>query len=474
MTWLSEVAFGVGLSLVATACGSSVAVADTDGGTSTGGPSTSATMTSPTDPSSSGGSSGSSSGSTTAESTTGSSSSESSSGTTGGLTEPGLVQAIPPVRVREVCESLGENCILSTACSGDYEGAMTDFTDQLQVAVEASGDEQAIDILFVVDNSSGMGPMQLMLAREFPGLLERIQGLQGAGGGALDPSVNIMATTSDFGNPLCTAFQSHEPARGAPIATGCNSRIDYFTGLGVVPEVFSEACTEVCPVDVEPTDPFIHFDAAGDNVPDVEPYDVDGDGTDDPPVARALACIGPQGIDGCGYESQLENMLQALNPAADWNTGNTPFLRPDAALAIVLLTNEADCSIQNYDIMTDAAYQEMDPGSGTPAASSALCWNAGVVCDSPGLGVYSNCMSVDNGLQPTSRYINYLVDELSVNQGKEVLMLGIVGVPEGGADELVIRDWREEDILPEEAMAGVTAEDKQFNFGIGPGCGGAE
>ena len=376
--------------------------------------------------------------------------------------------------MREVCESLGENCILSTACTDSYEGAMTDFTDQLQAAVEASGDEQAIDILFVVDNSGGMGQLQLMLAREFPGLIERIQGLETAGGVALEPSVNIMATTSDFGNPLCTPFQSHEPAQGAPIATGCNSRIDNFTGLGSGPEVFNEACTDVCPVDVEPTDLYIHFDGAGDNVADVEPYDVDGDGTDDPPVAQALACLGPQGIDGCGYESPLENMLQALNPVAAWNTGNTPFLRADATLAIVVLTNEADCSIQDYDIMSDATYQETDPVSGTPAASSALCWNAGVACDSPGPGVYSSCTSVDNGLQPTSRYINYLVDELSVNQGKEVLMLGLVGVPEGGVDELVIRDWREADILPDEAVAGVTVEDKAFNFGIGPGCGGAE
>ncbi|MBV1862612.1 MAG: hypothetical protein KUG77_29595 [Nannocystaceae bacterium] len=350
---------------------------------------------------------------------------------------------------------------------------MTALTDQLQAAVEASSDEQAIDILFVVDNSSGMGPLQLMLAREFPGLIERVRGLETARGGALDPSVNIMATTSDFGNPLCTAFRAHSPARGAPIATGCNSRIDYFTGLSGA-DVFNEACTAGCPVDVEPTDPFIHFDAAGDNVPDVEPFDVDGDGTDDPPVAQALACLGPQGIDGCGYESQLENMLQALNPSADWNTGSTPFLRPDATLAIVVLTNEADCSVLDYSVMTDATHQETDPGLGTPAASSALCWNAGVACDSPEGGVYSNCTSVDNGLHPTSRYIGYLVDELSVNQGKEVLMLGLVGVPEGGVDELEIRDWREADILPDEAMAGVTAQDKDFNFGIGPGCGGAE
>ena len=33
-------------------------------------------------------------------------------------------------------------------------------------------------------------------------------------------------------------------------------------------------------------------------------------------VEGALSCIGPQGINGCGYEAPLEAMLQAINPGA--------------------------------------------------------------------------------------------------------------------------------------------------------------
>jgi hypothetical protein len=387
---------------------------------------------------------------------------------------PGPVQATPPVRIREVCEALGGNCCLRSTCAEDYAEATTCFTDRLQDAVMADDDEQQLDILLVVDNSSRTGPPQLLLAREAPGLIERIQGLQTAGGGALAPDVNVMVTTTDFGNPLCTPFQTHDPARGAPISTGCNERIAWFTGLGGMPEVYEEACTDVCPEDVAPSDAFIHFDAAGDNVPDVPDLDVNGDGVEDPPLAQALACLTPQGIDGCGYEAQLENTLQALNPSADWNMGIMPFLRPDAVLGIVLLTNEADCSVMDYSIMENESLMETNPDTGAPMASSAICWNAGVSCDGPdAMGVYDNCTTIDAGLQPTSRYIGYLVDELSGNQGKEVVMLGIVGVPDEGVDALVIRDWREEDILPDEAAAGVTAEDKQFDFGVGPGCGGA-
>ena len=48
------------------------------------------------------------------------------------------------------------------------------------------------------------------------------------------------------------------------------------------------------------------------------------------------------------------------------------------------------------------------------------------------MGLYSDCASInDNGaLQPTSRYTNYLINELRENQRKEVVMLGILGVPE--------------------------------------------
>lgn len=71
-------------------------------------------------------------------------------------------------------------------------------------------------------------------------------------------------------------------------------------------------------------------------------------------------------------------------------------------------------------------------------------------------------------------------------------MLGVLGVPEvtahadqpphqptaGGLEALVYRNWRDPDvpaggdILPDEWAAGVTAVDKQFEFGVGPGCTG--
>jgi hypothetical protein len=357
-----------------------------------------------------------------------------------------------------------------------------------------------IDLLIVIDNSGTMGEEQLNLARNFPLLIERLESLTDSEGTAVNPDVQIMVTTTDFANPACSPPPAgYTPARGAPVNTSCTTRLSDFTNL-VGDVSLPEACEVGCPTAVAPDGNFIAFGPTSDNIPDsVVPTDIDGDGDEDSPAAQALSCIGPQGINGCGYESPLEIVLQSLYGSAAWNDGPdgnnpTPFLRDGALLAIAIITDEADCSIQDFSIMTDSTYHEVDPLTMMTRASSALCWNAGVACTGPdGSGTYSECHAADGPLQPTSRYIDYLVGDLRDNQGKEVIMLGILGVPlvsarnpdppfqptAGGVFDLVYRDWADGqypggDILPDEFTAGVTAADKTFDFGIGPGCTGTD
>lgn len=380
------------------------------------------------------------------------------------------------------------------------EGWSTD-TDPMPSCV-VTGDCERIDILFVVDNSAAMGEEQLRLARSFEYLTDELQGLQSADGQALTPDVNIMVTTTDMGHPLCTPFQrpDYAPHAGAPVYQGCNARINRFTGLDPMdPVVFEEACTDNCPVDIVPGDHFVHFDATESNVPN-----------DD--AAAALACIGPQGIDGCGYEAPLESMLQALNENACWNAPEQGacdgqpewadvtegFMRDDATLAIVFLTNELDCSVQTpqgYSFFTDLAnnaYWNINPDTGTPQSTSAICFNAGVTCtDANGDGLYEGGCAAQNSevLHPVSRYTQY-IDYLSEAHGKEIVMLSMVGVPpvvshsadlpyeptEGGLIGLLYRNWIDGpypngDIIPDEWTEGQTAAHKIFLTGdLGPGC----
>ena len=363
-----------------------------------------------------------------------------------------------------------------------------------------------IDLLFVIDNSQTMGDEQINLAANLPRLVDKLQSLKDMDGNPIKPNVNIMVTTTDMGHPLCTAHEKpdYDPQQGAPVYTGCNSRIERFTGLAIEePIMVPEACTASCPVDIAPGGPFIHFEADKTNVPN-----------DD--VAAALSCIGPQGIDGCGYEAPLESMLQALNPDACWNNpdqehcANDPewsgvkagFLRDDAVLGVVIISDEADCSVvppSGFSYFTDdEQYWNVNPEVLIPQATSAICWKAGVECeDTNDDGIYESCLTSTNEdvLHPVDRYKTYL-KWLREAKDKEVMMLGILGVPpvtmhneeipfeptEGGVDALVYRDWvdaeyngveGEGDILPTEWAEGIRAENKQFEFGnIGPGCTG--
>src|SRR5690606_33385429 len=285
--------------------------------------------------------------------------------------------------------------------------------DEDPVGCDSEGNCNLIDLLFVIDNSGTMGEEQLNLARNFPLLIQQLESLEDEGGGTLGANVNIMVTTTDFGNPLCKPFAKHDPEQGAPVASACTKRLDRFTGLAQInPPVYTQACTDVCAAPgIEPLgdDLIIHFEGGGiDNVPPVPPVDINGDGVEDSPVAQALACIGPQGIDGCGYESPLESMMQALNPLASWNCGapddptecpdggvDRPFLREGAVLAIAIITDEADCSVKVYTIMTNKTYfAELD---GEKLPSSAICRKAGVTCNGPDAnGGYVNCFSNDS------------------------------------------------------------------------------
>ncbi len=360
-------------------------------------------------------------------------------------------------------------------------------------ACSADGTCNLLDILFVIDNSGSMGEEQSNLAKNFPYLIQKIRDLKDKNEELVNADVNIMVTTTDFGHPLCTQFQKpdYTPAKGAPINTACTDRLERFNGIGSGAPKIPEACTSVCTPGsaAVPNGPFIHFNPTSNNI-------TDPDGAGDA-VADALSCIGPQGIDGCGMEATLETMLQALDPEKDWNSGPEPFLRPGAVLAIIVVTDEEDCATKNYKYFDPGnvgdpevnQYWEVNPAKGAKdSPTSATCWNGGVSCfDNNADGIYEACMSEDKGvLQPIERYVNYLKEVLIKGKNKQVVMLGILGVPlvtarndkapfepiAGGVFDLVYRDWLPTDLLPADLAANPpkTAATKQYEFGIGPGC----
>ena len=321
-----------------------------------------------------------------------------------------------------------------------------------------------IDLLFVIDNSATMSEVQLRLSASLPHLIEKLSYLTDVDGMPLNPDVNIMFTTTDIGHPECTPLQpeGYAPAQGAPQSLACTDRLNDFADS-------PELCTNGCPVPLVPIDLFIHYSGPMASTTNVPANDILG----------AMRCLAPQGVVGCGYEAPLEAMLQAISPNAMWNQGSKPFLREGGTLAIVLITDEEDCSVRSpegYAYFTDPSqntYWEVNPNTGTKTnPTSAVCWNSGVDCGAPDAnGVYADCQTVDNGvLHPVDRYLGYLRDELIDVQHKKVVMLGLLGVPhvtqhhdqppyqpiEGGVEALVYRQAQD--------------PSSEFELGIGPGC----
>jgi hypothetical protein len=87
-------------------------------------------------------------------------------------------------------------------------------------------------------------------------------------------------------------------------------------------------------------------------------------------AALQLSCMMDLGVAGCGYEHQLAAVTTALDAAA--TPENAGFLRPDAHLAVVIVTDEDDCSAP-----PDTGFFAQDmPGQ----TSSARCALAGHLC----------------------------------------------------------------------------------------------
>ena len=373
-----------------------------------------------------------------------------SANTTTGLTG-GLSQTDPTV-----AESEGMSITLNPTTEGPKLDLASNDTEAI-VDCNSESTCNLLDILFVIDNSGSMGEEQKNLAKNFPYLIDKIRNLTDKQGLPVKADVNIMVTTSDFGHPLCTPYYKPDymPAKGAPINTACTDRLERFSGVGVNAPVIPEACTAGCTPGAAavPSGPFIHFNPEKNNI--IDP-DLMGD-----PVADALSCIGPQGIDGCGMEADLETMLQALDPGKTWNQGDTPFLRTGAVLAIIIVTDEEDCATKDYRYFDpgnkanpefNQFWEDLPGMPGTKGSpTSAVCWNAGTECtDANADGIYESCLAADKGLptdkdgkspnsvlQPISRYINYLQKELVEKRNKQVIMLGILGVPPVTAHNLM-------------------------------------
>ncbi len=192
-----------------------------------------------------------------------------------------------------------------------------------------------LDVLFMVDNSSSMTVMQQKLASQIPGFIGALQNLPSG-----LPNIHMAVVSSDMGAPgdstsslLCTTFGDNGQFRigtTSGVSPGQHPGLDG-GGTGGAPFGNDAGAPGCAGASLNSGATYIS------NVEGVANYTGD--------LSTLLSCMTDLGDSGCGFENQLASISRALgadgSPAPSSNAG---FLRPDAQLAIIVLSNEDDCS----------------------------------------------------------------------------------------------------------------------------------
>lgn len=239
------------------------------------------------------------------------------------------------------------------------------------------GGTRDVDILFVIDNSNSMEREQISLAAKFSHLVdvlaEHPDGL---------PSVHIAVTSTDL---------------GAGQGTGCSAQGDGGNFLG-----------ESCGLNGE----FLKSIVVEDGAPETN---FQGE------LADTFACMASLGNKGCGFEQPLEAMKRALSsPQAN------SFLRDDAYLAVVIVTDEDDCSVKDTALLDGTPLTLESP---LGPAKSFRCFEFGVECaeKARATGKKTGCAATEESkyLTNVDDYVNFLYELKPYRE--QVLVASIAG-----------------------------------------------
>ncbi|HEY6477760.1 MAG TPA: hypothetical protein VI456_14370 [Polyangia bacterium] len=193
------------------------------------------------------------------------------------------------------------------AGSGGQSGGSTGTAGSGGTVVGPFGNN--VDILMMIDDSSSMTEMQQKLSAQLPTFVLALQSLP------TPPSLHLAVVSSDLGAPgdstasiMCTAQGDqgdfHSMPEGTCASTTLQAGATFISDVNMVPNYT------------------------------------------DPSLGAVVQCIALLGDKGCGFEHQLASIDRALGadglgPVPSPNVG---FLRPNAYLVILILTNEDDCS----------------------------------------------------------------------------------------------------------------------------------
>ena len=263
---------------------------------------------------------------------------------------------------------------------GPHDGGQT------QVSFRVGGPERQVDILFVIGNSPSMAPKQAVLAQNFRKMIAVLERLPGG-----LPEVHIGVVSSNMGAGMgamggnCGVglgdrglLWGNDPndltasvAAGSVAATNANNPIA--DGCGLLPGAR-----------------WIEDGASPDGTGGRQ-RNYSGRTIEDVFTCLATAV----GSNGCEEQHLLQATRVALIPQDGINEANSGFLRSNAYLAIVLVTDQDDCSANNYNTLNDDMFNMVtkgDPGDTTTlrcAARGHLCGGQPIPDYDPSIGYTS-------------------------------------------------------------------------------------
>lgn len=250
--------------------------------------------------------------------------------------------------------------VVVAACGGGgapLDAAIDASDGRATVASYPAERHGAVDLLFMIDNSVGTFDYEVSLASHFQVFLDTLQAIPlGL------PDLHIGVVTSDLGTSAAdgTTAPSHGGGAGS---CGGQGEGGILRTTASVQGAFITATN--------------HANS----------------------LADAFADLVRVGSTGCGFEQSIEATKRALTNTTD----NAGFLRSDALLGIIYVTDEDDCSIAHPGILT------LDAGTPYGPFSSFRCTRFGVTCDGGGAtpdemntaGTKTGCHSNESGTDLT-------------------------------------------------------------------------
>ncbi|MBA3453564.1 MAG: hypothetical protein H0T42_10765 [Deltaproteobacteria bacterium] len=253
-----------------------------------------------------------------------------------------------------------------------------------------SAPNHKLDLLFMIDDSPGGPEIQAPLALSMTAVFDQLRA-----GGTL-PDLHIGVLTSDLGtmgslDPSQPGPPIGQVGNGGCVAAGDDARL----------QTFGTTVVDAFVIDED--------DGAGGRRRNYQGELSDVVGM----IFRGA------GGGGCGFEQPLHAIRRALTQAS-----NQGFLRPDAHLGIVILTDEDDCSFRDPALLR-AETPDLGP------LQSFRCSLEGLVCDEPmdQVGEKNACRARED-----SRYVEGIAqtrDALIATKARpsDLSVISIVGLP---------------------------------------------